>query len=61
MDIQFKHSISLKVIIKYALEYEKTVSVFENIIVCKSKKNESVEVIEVAEQQVEVKSKEEEC
>ena len=58
MDVQFKYSISLKVIIKYALEYEKIVSVFEKIIVCKSKKNESVEVVE---QQVEVKSKEEEC
>ena len=51
----------MKDIIKYALEYEKIVSVFEKIIVCKSKKNESVEVMKVVEQQVEVKSKEEEC
>ena len=42
IDVYFEPSISLKVIIKYALEYEKIVSVFEKILVCK--KNESVEV-----------------
>ena len=61
MDIQFKPSISLKVIIKYALEYEKIVSIFEKLLVCKSKKNKSVEVIKAAEQQVQEKSKKEEC
>ena len=50
MDVQFKHSISLKVIIKYALEHEKIVNVFEKLLVCKSKKKESVEVVEVVKQ-----------
>ena len=51
---------SLKVIIQYALEYEKIVSVFEKIE-CQSMKNDSVEIIEVVEQQDEEKSNEEEC
>ena len=56
MDVKFRPSISLKVIVKYALEYEKIVSVFEKILVCEYKKNESVTIIEVVEQKVEVKS-----
>ena len=57
MDVKFRPSISLKVIVKYALEYEKIVSVFEKILECEYKKNESVTIIEVVEQKVEVKSK----
>ena len=44
------------------MEYEKIESVYEKIIEkCKSKENESIEIIEVIEQQVEKKSREEEC
>ena len=62
IEVRLEPSISLKVVIELALQYEKGVGPYEEtMIVCKFKENEGVKVNELVKQQVEVKNREEEC
>ena len=62
IEVRLEPSISLKVVIELSLEHEQKVGIYEEIIiVSECKENEGVKVNELVKQQVEVKSREEEC